>query len=165
MPPADSASLRQQTREALEAHRQATRTVTVLSCLLAAHDALSYLPQEAIEGVAEFTEHTLNDVWGVASFYTNFRFSSPGEHVIEVCWGPTCHLVGAMELLWAVQDALGLSGEADTPDGRVTLKYNTCLGACSQGPVIRVDEDILGLMTVERVQALLGQLNGKESQP
>ena len=154
------AALRQQTHEALEAHRQATRTVTVLSCLLAAQDSLGYLPQEAIEEVATFTDHTLNDVWAVASFYTNFRFSPPGQHTVEVCWGPTCHLVGAMDLLRAVQDALGLQGEADTPDGRVTLKYNTCLGACSQGPVIKVDERILGLMTVERARALLAQLNG-----
>ena len=154
---------RQRTREALEAHRQASRTVTVLSCLLAAQDAVGYLPQEAIEEVARFTEHTINDVWGVASFYTNFRFTPPGEHTVEVCWGPTCHLVGAMPLLQAAQEALGLEGEGDTPDGRVSLKYNTCLGACAQGPVMRVDEHILGRMTPERARNLLAQLRAGEA--
>ena len=66
----------------------------MLSSLLAAQDELGYLPDEAIEEVATFTESTINEVWGVASFYTNFRFTPPGEHVVEVCWGPTCHLEG-----------------------------------------------------------------------
>ena len=61
----------------------------MLSSLLAAQDELGYLPDEAIEEVATFTESTINEVWGVASFYTNFRFTPPGEHVVEVCWGPT----------------------------------------------------------------------------
>ncbi len=158
-----SVDLRQRTQEALEAHRKAARTVTVLSCLLAAHDALGYLPQEAIEAVARFTEHTINDVWGVASFYTNFRFTPPGEHTVEVCWGPTCHLVGAMNLLGAVHQALGLPGEGDTPDGRISLKYNTCLGACSQAPVVRVDERMLGRMTPDRIRELLAQLRAGEA--
>ncbi|MSQ41260.1 MAG: NAD(P)H-dependent oxidoreductase subunit E [Dehalococcoidia bacterium] len=159
----DIATLRQRTQGALEAHRKAARTVTVLSCLLAAHDALGYLPQEAIEEVARSTDHTINDVWGVASFYTNFRFTSPGEHTVEVCWGPTCHLVGAMNVLQAVQEALGLQGEGETADGRISLKYNTCLGACSQAPVIRSDEHVLGGMTPARALALLASLRHKQT--
>ena len=112
---------------------QSAKTVTVLSSLLAVEDAITYIPPEAIQEVATFTHSTINDVWGVASFYTNFRFTPPGQHVVEVCWGPTCHLVGAMSILQSVLQALGLSEEGDTSDGKVSLKYNTCLGACSQG--------------------------------
>ena len=160
---ANSIDLRKRIHEDLEVHQQTTRIVTVLSCLLAAQDSLGYVPKEAIEEVAEFTSHTINDVWAVASFYTNFRFSPPREHAVEICWGPTCHLVGAMSLLQAVQDDLGLQGEEDSPDGRISLKYNTCLGACSQGPVIKADGSVLGRMTVERVHALLAQLSGSEA--
>ncbi len=135
-------NLREQVRGALA--NQSARTVTVLSSLLAIEDEMGYIPQEAIEEVATFNDATVNDVWGVASFYTNFRFTPPGEHVVEVCWGPTCHLLGAMELLKSVLETLGLSEEGDTPDGKVSLKYNTCLGACSQGPVVRVDDKIIG---------------------
>ncbi len=145
-------SLREQVRGALA--NQTARTVTMLSSLLAIEDEIGYIPQEAIEEVATFTNSTVNDVWGVASFYTNFRFTPPGEHIVEVCWGPTCHLLGAMELLQSVLQTLGLSEEGDTPDGKVSLKYNTCLGACSQGPVVRIDDKILG------PQALA---NGKEA--
>ncbi len=137
-----SDALREQVRGALA--NQTARTITVLSSLLAIEDEMGYIPQEAIEEVATFTDATVNDVWGVASFYTNFRFTPPGEHIVEVCWGPTCHLLGAMELLKSVLETLGLSEEGDTPDGKVSLKYNTCLGACAQGPVVRIDEKIIG---------------------
>lgn len=153
-----ASQLREQVRKAIASQQQAT--VTVLSCLLAAEDAIGYIPPEAVEEVAEFTGATVNDVWAVASFYTNFRFTSPGQHVIEVCWGPTCHLQGAMELIQQVQEALGLEQEGDTPNGRVTLKYNTCLGACSQGPVIMVDHQVLGRMTPERARAIIARLSG-----
>ena len=133
---------RQKIGEALA--NQSARTVTVLSSLLAVEDAIGYIPPPAIEEVAAFTHSTINDVWGVASFYTNFRFTPPGEHVVEICCGPTCHLVGAQEILQAVLQTLGLSEEGDTPDGRVSLKYNTCLGACSQGPVVSIDHKIIG---------------------
>ncbi|MBI4282744.1 MAG: NAD(P)H-dependent oxidoreductase subunit E [Chloroflexi bacterium] len=123
---------------------QKARTVTVLSSLLAIEDAIGYIPPEAITEVAAFTRSTINDVWGVASFYTNFRFTPPGQHVVEVCWGPTCHLLGAQGVLQAVVRALGLSEEGDTPDGQVSLKYNTCLGACSQGPLLSIDHRVIG---------------------
>ena len=123
---------------------QSAKTVTVLSSLLAIEDALGYIPLQAIELVAEHTKSTINEVWGVASFYTNFRFSKPGENTIEICWGPTCHLLGSQEILQSVLDSLELSEEGDTKDGKVSLKYNTCLGACSQGPVISVNHKIIG---------------------
>ena len=113
---------------------------------------------EAVEEVAESTGSTINDVWAVASFYTNFRFVPPGRHVVEVCWGPSCHLRGAHDLLNEVQMALGLSQEGDTPDGRVTLKYNTCLGACAQAPVMAVDHRTLGRVTQEQARSIESRL-------
>ena len=105
---------------------------------------IGHLPEGAIPAVAELTGASVNEVYGVATFYTNFRFTPPGQHIVEVCWGPTCHLVGAQEILQAVLQTLGLSEEGDTPDGKISLKYNTCLGACSQGPVVSVDHKIIG---------------------
>ena len=152
---------------------QSARTVTVLSSLLAVEDAIGYIPPRAIEEVAAFTKSTINDVWGVASFYTNFRFTPPGEHIVEICWGPTCHLVGAQEILQAVLQTLGLSEEGDTPDGKISLKYNTCLGACSQGPVISVDHKVIGPQSLgglkgqaitQRITEMVSQLRDGSSQ-
>ena len=139
---------------------QTRPTVTVLSSLLAAQDELGYLPDEAIEEVAAFTDASINDVWGVASFYTNFRFTAPAQHIVEVCWGPTCHLLGAPLILKQVQDSLGLSGEGETEDDKVTLKYNTCLGACSQAPVISTDHRLHGRVDAERAVQLVEELAG-----
>ena len=102
---------------------QSAKTVTVLSSLLAIEDELGYIPPQAIEQVAKHTGSTINDVWGVASFYTNFRFTPPGEHVVELCWGPTCHLLGAQQIIQAALQALGLGEEGDTADGKISLKY------------------------------------------
>ncbi len=156
-----SQAVKERVSKALTSQKQ--RTVTVLSSLLAVQDELGYIPIEAINEVASFTHSTINDVWGVASFYTNFSFTPPGKHRIEVCWGPTCHLLGAPKILKEVQDALGLSGEGETRDGGVTLRYNTCLGACSQGPVVSVDHGLMGRMTVESVRRVLSALNGTHS--
>ncbi len=151
---------------------QSARTITVLSSLLAIEDELGYIPPPAIEQVASFTGSTINDVWGVASFYTNFRFTPPGEHVVELCWGPTCHLLGAQQIIQAALQSLGLDEEGDTADGKISLKYNTCLGACSQGPVISVDHKIIGPQSLgttggeamsERVAELVSRLRNGTS--
>ena len=69
--------------------------VTVLSCLLAVNSKYHYIPKIAVEEIANYTGKTTNDVWGVASFYTNFRFTPPGKATLDVCWGPSCHLQGS----------------------------------------------------------------------
>ena len=128
-------------------HGQAQPTVTVLSSLLAVEAELGYIPKEALEEVAEFTHSTVNDVWAVASFYPNFRFDPPAEHKVEVCWGASCHLVGAMGVFKSVLEAAGMEDEGDTADGRLTVKLNTCLGACAHAPVMAVDHHLFGRVT------------------
>ena len=143
----------------LEAIRHQRRpSVTVLSSLLAAQDELRYIPEEAIEEVAALMDTTINEVWGVASFYTNFRFTPPGRHTVEVCWGPTCHLEGAADVIKDVLGQLELDGEGEAADNSVSFKFNTCLGACAQAPLMSIDHQLIGYVTpesaVERVSRL-----------
>jgi NADH:ubiquinone oxidoreductase subunit E len=152
-----SDELRERARSALASQKRPT--ITVLSSLLAAHDELGYLPDEAVEEVAAFTDASINDVWGVATFYTNFRFTPSADNTVEVCWGPVCHLLGAPAILKDLLEDLGLSGEGDTEDGRVSLKYNTCLGACSQAPVISVNHRLHGRMSSEAVRSRVAGLS------
>ena len=146
--------LKQRIRKAV--HTQPQPTVTILSSLLAVEDELGYIPKEAVEEVAYLNSATINDVWAVVSFYPNFRTNPPCEHRIEVCWGPSCHLVGASPVIAAVLDAAGLEEEGDTPDGKLTVRYNTCLGACALGPVMSVDHHLVGRVTPEKGGALVG---------
>ncbi len=142
-------------------HNQPQPTVTILSSLLAVEDELGYIPKEAVEEVAAHTNSTVNDVWAVASFYPNFRFQPPCAHNVEVCWGPSCHLVGAMPVIQAVLEAVGLEEEGDTPDGEISLRYNTCLGACALAPVMSIDHHLAGRVSPEAARNRVAQLRGR----
>lgn len=157
---AANTELRDRVRRALRSQKQ--RTVTVLSSLLAVQHDLKYIPEVAIEETANHIKgSTINDVWSVASFYTNFRFTPPGEHTVEVCWGPSCHIRGAQKILKTVQQELGLDREGETTDGKFTLAYNTCLGACAQAPVIAIDHHHFGRCTPESAVALVREAGSK----
>ena len=155
---AQSSKLRERIRQILNA--QAQPTITVLSSLIAVQDSIHYLPDEAIKETATLCGSTINEVWSVASFYTNFRFTPPGEKTLDVCWGPACHVVGAQEILNSVHEVLEIKEEGDSPDGKVTLKYNTCLGACAQGPVIAIDHHLIGKQTPESAAKIARELRG-----
>jgi NADH:ubiquinone oxidoreductase subunit E len=161
LPTADTkqrSKIREQIRQILNSQEQPT--VTVLSSLIAVQDSIHYLPDEAIKETATFCGSTINEVWSVASFYTNFRFTAPGEKTLDVCWGPSCHILGAQQVLDSVQSALEIKEEGESPDGKVTLKYNTCLGACAQGPVIAVDHHLIGKQTAESAAKIARELRG-----
>ena len=138
-------------------------TVTVLSSLLAIQDEIGYIPDEAIEQVAVKMDTSKNAVYGVASFYPNFRFTPPGDHSVEVCWGPTCHLAGAANILGKVLNELNLETEGDTSDGRVSFRFNTCLGACSQAPVVNVNHELFGKVNPEYVVDLIKNMSSDDS--
>ena len=132
---------------------QPQSTVTVLSSLLAVEDAIGYIPTEAVEAVAARMDATVNDVWAVATFYPNFRFDPPTALRVEVCWGPSCHVMGATAVIAAVQEALGLSDEGDTADAKATLRYNTCLGACAHAPVMAINHHLAGRITPDNARS------------
>lgn len=132
--------------EAVRNQEQPTKTV--LSALLAIQDAMGYIPKQSMEIVAyEIPNTTVNDVWAVASFYPNFKFEPRSKCNVEICWGPTCHIAGAMELFGEALDLLGLETEGKTTDGSIELDFNTCLGACAQAPVISVNHHLIGRVT------------------
>lgn len=153
-------TLRDRIIRAINSQKQ--KTITVLSCLLAVEDELGYIPEEAMEEVSILTDVTINDVWGVASFYTNFQFQPSGLHKVEICWGPTCHILGAMGVIEEVLKSLGLSGEGTTDDGMTNLRLNTCLGACSNGPVMSVDHRLIGRVSPQNGVDIVNELNAEE---
>ena len=137
---------------------QTQPTVTILSSLLAVEDELHYIPREAVEIVGQLMDATVNDVWAVASFYPNFRFQPPAQRQVEVCWGASCHLMGAMSVVDAVLEAAGLESEGERPDHRLSVRLNTCLGACSQAPVMSFDHHLVGRVSPEFAATRVFQL-------
>mgnify|MGYP002524917623 FL=1 len=108
----NSENLRKNIRDSIS--NQKRKTVTVLSSLLAVQDKLHYIPDEAVEEISIHCKVTINDVWSVASFYTNFRFTPPGDKTLDVCWGPSCHINGAQNLINHAHEQLGIKGEGES---------------------------------------------------
>lgn len=158
--PDASGGLRERARRAVA--EQPSRTVTVLSSLLAAHDELGYLPYEAVEEAAVSAGASVNEAWSVASFYPNFRFTPPPRHSVEVCWGPTCHVLGAQPILQGLARHLGLDGEGDAEDGSVSLKFNTCLGVCPHAPAMSFDHELAGRMSLDAAVVRLERVRSGE---
>lgn len=156
------AALRNRAREAIA--KQPARTVTILSSLLAAQDELRYLPFEAIDEVAQRMSATTNAVWGIASFYPNFRFTEPNRHKVELCWGPTCHVLGAQHILQGLLPHMGLTNEGDTEDGVISFKLNTCLGVCAHGPAMSFENERAGHMSLDKAVRLVERIKADDEE-
>ena len=152
----NSENLRKNIRDSIS--NQKRKTVTVLSSLLAVQDKLHYIPDEAVEEISIHCKVTINDVWSVASFYTNFRFTPPGDKTLDVCWGPSCHINGAQNLINQAHKQLGIKGEGESDDNKVTLRYSTCLGACAQSPVFAIDHKMYGKLDEKKLNSMIEEL-------
>jgi NADH-quinone oxidoreductase subunit E len=114
-----------------------------------------YLSVEGIDKVAHFLRISDNQVYGVASFYSQFRFTEPGRHSIHVCLGTACHVRGGQVLSDALERQLDVVSGGITPDGRFELQRVACLGCCALAPVVMVDKDIYSRMTVIHLNKIL----------
>ena len=116
---------------------------------------VGYLPPEVMERVAERAGVTPARVFGVASFYSQFRLEPVGRHIIRVCQGTACHVQGAVAVTEAVCDELGVEEGGTTEDGEYTVEPVACLGCCSLAPVIMIDEDTFGRLTPDEARRIV----------
>ncbi len=118
-------------------------------------EAEGFLSAEAMTLVAEAMGTPVSRVYGVATFYNQFRFTPLGEHVIEVCRGTACHVKQSLELARHLKRRLKLRPDGNSADGRFTVVSVACLGACSIAPVVKLDGEFYGHLTREKLDALL----------
>jgi NADH-quinone oxidoreductase subunit E len=104
---------------------------------------------------ADAVQTPVSRVFGVATFYNQFRFAPLGEHVVEVCRGTACHVKQSLSLAQYLQRRLKLRPDGNSADGRYTVVTVACLGACSIAPVIKLDGEFYGHLSVEKLDALL----------
>ena len=123
-------------------------------------EKLGYLPEEAISEIAKFLGSSKNEVYGVATFYAQFRFKKQGEHVIRVCHGTACHVRGSPRIAETLKEELGIKEGETTGDNRFTLEGIACFGSCALAPVMVVDKTIYGRMTAPKVKEILGEYRG-----
>lgn len=127
--------------------------------LQAVQDAFRYVPLEAIEHIASSTEMTESQLFGVATFYTQFRLKPVGEKIIKVCHGTACHVGGAEGLTEALEERLGIKDGENTPDMKFTLDSVACVGCCSLAPVVMLDDKTYGRLNRKKAAEIIDDLN------
>lgn len=120
-------------------------------------EKLGYLPEEAISEVARFLRLSKNEVFGVASFYAQFRFERQGEHGIKVCLGTACHVRGGGRIMDTVKQGIGIEPGETTEDYKFSLERVACFGSCALAPVVVVDKTVYGRMTTAKARQVLGE--------
>jgi len=120
-----------------------------------------YLSPEVIEELERRMGISANEIYGVATFYTQFRFSPPGEHTILSCQGTACHVRGGLQLLKELEQRLGVTAGQTTADGKFDLERVACLGCCALAPVVAVDGKVHAQVTAKKIPAILSRYAGE----
>ena len=120
-------------------------------------DIQGYLRPEAIRSVSRWLKISENEIFGVATFYAQFRFHPPGRHHLRVCLGTACHVRGGEQILLTAQQRLGVDTGETTPDGKYDLDRVACLGCCALAPVVAFDEKVYSQMSVLKIQRILDE--------
>jgi NADH-quinone oxidoreductase subunit E len=128
--------------------------IPVLQRVQAVH---GYLSQDSIRAISRWLKISENEIYGVASFFAQFRFTRPGERTIKVCLGTACHVKGGEQILEVFKRRLGVRPGEATADRKYQLERVACIGCCALAPVLTIDETIYGQTSVLKVQELLDE--------
>ena len=115
----------------------------------------NYLPRAALAYLSEKIEIPLSRIYGVATFYSTFSLEPRGKNIISICLGTACHVRGAGRVLERIEDTLHVENGETTEDGLFTLESVRCIGCCSLGPVVKINEDVHGRIASEDLAQIL----------
>ncbi len=140
----------------LETHKDSPGAL--LPILHAVQDQLGYIPPAAVPLIGKALNLSRAEVHGVVTFYSHFRTTPPGRHVIQICCAEACQSMGSDALSTHAQATLGINLHATTPDNRFTLEPVYCLGNCACSPAMMVDDDLHGRVDPSRFDAIVAGL-------
>ena len=121
--------------------------------------ALGYLPEEAMQRIARFVGESESTVFGVATFYAQFKFVPVGRNIVKVCRGTGCYVKGSPRILDELEKLLRIKDGGTTPDMEYTLETVACFGSCALAPVMVVNDRVYGRVTPDKVKEILGRQN------
>lgn len=124
-----------------------------------AQEIYGYLPIEVQTRIADEMGIPLEKVYGVATFYSQFSLYPKGKYKVSVCLGTACYVKGSGDLYTKLQELLGITGGECTPDGKFSLDACRCIGACGLAPVLTVNDDVYGRLTVDDIPGVLAKYN------
>lgn len=140
-----------------------TDSGSLITVLQRAQEVYGYLPTDVMYAVADHLGVSPAHVMGVATFYTQFRLTPVGRHLIMLCKGTACHVNGADSIEKAVCGELGIKDGETTADGLFSLKTVACLGCCSLSPVMMIDEETYGSLTPASAVEIIKKIKEHES--
>ncbi len=114
-----------------------------------------YLPEDILSQVSEFINMPFASVYGVATFYNQFRLTPLGKYVIRVCRGTACHVKNSANVLIALESELEIKAGSTTRDKLLTLETVACIGACSIAPVININNEYYGRLTIQEIPKII----------
>ena len=116
-----------------------------------------YISQEATAEISRFLKISENQIYGVASFYSQFRFQKPGRNSVRICMGTACHVRGGQVLCEAVEREIGIKAGETSQDGRFDFLRVACLGCCALAPVVQINDDVYSQVTVIKLREILNK--------
>jgi NADH-quinone oxidoreductase subunit E len=135
----------------------------LIPVLQRAQDLAGYLLPDTIRAISRWLRISENEIYGVATFYAQFRFHPPGRHHVKVCLGTACHVKGGEQILLIARQRLGVDIGGTTTDGEYDLDRVACLGCCALAPVVAFDNKIHSQMSVLKVQRILDERQAQKS--
>ncbi len=129
----------------------------VMPVLQGAQEIYGYLPYEVQLMVAEGLNVPLEEVYGVATFYSMFSLSPKGKYHISVCMGTACYVKGSGDILDKISEILGIGPEECTEDGKFSLTACRCIGACGLAPVLTINDEVYGRLTADDMPEILAK--------
>lgn len=144
-----------QLKAVIEAHKDDKSQL--MAVMQEAQGIYGYLPFEVQNMIAEGMDVPLEKVYGVATFYAQFSLSPKGKYNISVCLGTACYVKGAGDLMDKLSEILGIGAEECTADGKFSLTACRCIGACGLAPVLTVNEEVYGRLTVDDIPGIVAK--------
>ncbi len=117
----------------------------------------NYIPEEAINDVAEYFGTTPSDVYGVISFYSMLSVKPRGKNIIRVCTSAPCHVMGSTTVIDMLKVILGVDVGETTVDKMFTLEVSSCLGLCDVAPAMMIHDKVYGNLTFEKIEKIVGR--------
>ncbi len=139
--------------------RKKNQKDALISLLQSAQNTYGYIPETAIHYIGEIVDIPPAEIYGVVTFYSQFRLKPLGKYIIKICEGTACHVNGAKEILKCIQSELNISVGETTDDGLFSLLSVACLGCCSLSPVIMINDNTYGRLTPKKVRNVLKTFN------
>lgn len=144
--------------------RYPAKRASLIPVLQDIQDSFGYLSEASIDRLSELADISASEIYGVATFYTQFRFSPPGEHTVRVCQGTACHVRQGIQILNEMEQQLKIKAGQTTADGKFDLERVACLGCCALAPAMVVDDKVYARMTVKKIASVLSNYTAMEAE-